>query len=264
MVLGSIGAGHMGGAILRAVLDAKLFPPGSVHISSPVKSELAPFAERGCVTSGSNAETVRASDILLLATRPAQVPEVLSEIAPLTRQKCVLSIAAGVTVRSLKEKLPDDAYVLRVMPNLPLAVGAGVAALATPVGVPEEFVAAAKKIFSCGGIVEMLDEELINASTSLGGSAVAYFFRMASVMVAWAERNGIPSDAALRIVSQTMLGASRMLTESGKTPEELAAGVAVPGGTTEAAFRAFDAAGFDQALVCGLDACRERGFTLSR
>ncbi len=262
--LGAIGAGHMGGAILKAVLDAGLFPPSSVHISSPVPSERELFALMGCQTGPDNAGTVRSSDFILLATRPHQVDGVLREIAPFMSGKCLLSIAAGVTVSSIRALLPDDAYVLRAMPNLPLAYGAGAAVLAKSEGVPERFVSLALAIFECGGIVEVLQEELINASTALGGSAVAYFFRMASVMSGWAEQNKIPADAALRIAAQTMLGASRMLTGSGKAPGVLANSVAVPGGTTEAAFRAFDDAGFDAALRSGLDACRDRGAALSR
>ncbi|MDR1669737.1 MAG: pyrroline-5-carboxylate reductase [Oscillospiraceae bacterium] len=258
--LGSIGAGHMGGAILRAVLDAGLYPPPSVHISSPVPSELEAFAQ--CDTGSDNAAVVNASGLILLATRPQQVPGVLREIAPHMSGKCLLSIAAGVTVSSIRALLPPDAYVLRVMPNLPLAYGAGAAVLAKPEGVPEGFAGQARAIFECGGIVEVLDEDLINASTALGGSAVAYFFRMAAVMRAWGERNGIPADAALNIAAQTMLGASKMLTGSGKTPGALAESVAVPGGTTEAAFRAFDETGFDGALIAGLDACRDRGIAL--
>jgi pyrroline-5-carboxylate reductase len=83
-------------------------------------------------------------------------------------------------------------------------------------------------------------------------------------MAGWAEENGIRQDTALRIAAQTMAGASRMLTEAGKTPEELADGVAVPGGTTEAAFLAFDREGLDEALKAGMDACTNRGMELVR
>ncbi len=261
---GAIGAGHMGGAVLKAVLSAGLFPPSSVHISSPVASELKPFAAMGCHTSPDNAAVVLASDIILLATRPHQVSDVLIEISPHMGGKCLLSIAAGVSVASMKALLPDTACVLRVMPNLPLAYGAGATVMAKPENVPERFVKTARAVFECGGIVEVLEEERMNASTALGGSGVAYFFRIAAVMGDWAEQNDIPADAALRIAAQTMLGASRMLTESGKAPGELASGVAVPGGTTEAAFRAFDEAGLETALRAGMDACMNRGAELNK
>jgi pyrroline-5-carboxylate reductase len=263
MRLGAIGAGHMGGAVLRAVLAAGLFPPERVHISSPVPSELEPFARRGCRTSTDNAETVRNAELVLLAVRPNQVAGAVGEIAGLTEGKCLLSIAAGVTVSSIRKLLPAGAHVIRVMPNLPLTLGAGATVMAKPIDVPERFVEAARAVFARSGIVEELDESLINAATALGGSAVAYFFRVASVMSSWAGENGISYEAALRITAQTMLGASKMLTESGKTPGELADGVAVPGGTTEAAFRAFGEAGFDEALRAGMEGCKNRADALN-
>ncbi|MCL2003368.1 MAG: pyrroline-5-carboxylate reductase [Oscillospiraceae bacterium] len=262
MTIGSIGAGHMGSAILRSVLDSGLYTPDRIHISSPVASELEPFAARGCSTGLDNLRTARNAELIVLAVRPGQAIGVLEEIAPVCEDTCILSICAGVTVGSMKASLPRSASVLRVMPNLPVVCGLGATVMATPEDVPERFVESAKAIFRCGGIVELMDETLINAVTSLGGSAVAYFFRMADVMAGWAKENGIPPDAALRIAAQTMSGAAKMLTGSGKTPDELANGVAVPGGMTEAAFKAFDSAGFDAALKAGMDACRNRGIEL--
>jgi len=265
MRLGLIGAGHMGSAILRAILDAGLVPPETIHISSPVPSELEPFAERGCVTSTSNLDTVRNAKLIVLAVRPDQIKTVLEEIAAETEWKCILSIAAGATVASIKELLPGSVAVLRAMPNLPLAYGSGATVMAIAGSeVPNRFFSMAVNIFKCAGNVVFLKEELINAATALNGSAVAYFFRIASVMAGWAEQNGIHPYEALQILSQTMSGASQMLSDSKKTPEELASGVAVPGGMTEAAFRAFDEVGFDDALRAGMDACRDRGIELVR
>lgn len=263
MRLGSIGAGHMGGAILRAVLDAGLLLPDEVHIASPVSSELEPFAKLGCRTSSSNVETAKNADLILLAVRPGQIKDVLAEIAAHTEWKCVLSIAAGVTVASIKELLPGSVAVVRAMPNLPLSYGTGATVFAIPGSdVPNRFFEMAVNIFKSSGNVVFLKEDLIDTATALGGSGVAYFFRMASVMAEWAEENGVHRYEALQIVTQTMAGAARMLAEAGKTPEELASGVAVPGGTTEAAFKAFDKAGFDQALRAGMDGCRKKAAAL--
>jgi pyrroline-5-carboxylate reductase len=254
----------MGSAVLQAVLDTGLYAPGRIHISSPVSSELAPFAARGCTVGPDNLQTVRNAELIMLAVRPNQVQGVLEEIAPVMEGKCVFSICAGVTVGELKAILPGNAVVLRVMPNLPLSYGLGTTVMAEPEDVPERFVEAVKAIFECGGIIETVDEDLINAATALGGSAVAYFFRMAGVMTDWAAENGISADAALRIAAQAMSGGAKMLTASGRTPGELANGVAVPGGMTEAAFKAFDREGFDRALRAGMDACRIKGIELVR
>jgi pyrroline-5-carboxylate reductase len=262
LILGSIGAGHMGSAILRAVLDSGLYPPEKVHISSPVPSELEPFTARGCPVGTDNLSSAQNAGLIMLAVRPHQALDVLREIAPVCDGKCILSICAGVTVSSIKACLPQSASVIRVMPNLPIVYGCGATVMATPEGVPQRFVEAVKTIFGCGGAVEIVNEDRINAATALGGSAVAYFFRMADVMAGWAEKNGISADAALRIVSQTLSGASKMLDQAGQTPGQLANGVAVPGGMTEAAFKAFDRMGFDEALRAGMDACRKKGIEL--
>jgi pyrroline-5-carboxylate reductase len=260
MKLGSIGAGHMGSAILRAALGSGLYP--EIHISSPVPSELEIFSALGCRVSRCNLDTVRSSELILLAVRPGQAGTVLEEIAPAAEGKCIISICAGITTARIKDYLPSSAYVLRVMPNLPFAYGLGAAVMAESEGVPEKYSDAARTLFECGGIVEILNESLINAATALGGSAVAYFFRMAGVMSDWAAENGIPAPAALGIVAQTMAGASKMLCEPDKSPQVLADSVAVPGGTTEAAFHAFDKTGFDTALRAAMDACRNRGIEL--
>jgi pyrroline-5-carboxylate reductase len=262
MTFGSIGAGHMGSSILRAVLDSGLYIPEMIHISSPVNSELEPFAAAGCVTGTDNLLTAVSSDLIMLAVRPGQVKDVLDEIAPAMDGKCLISIAAGVTVSSIRSSLPSGAHVIRVMPNLPVAYKLGAAVMASPEGVPRRFAEAAEAVFKSGGTVEVMDEDLINAATALGGSAVAYFFRMAEVMSDWALQNGISPEAALRITAQTMRGAAEMLTVSGKRPGELADGVAVPGGMTEAAFRAFDRLGFDEALRAGMEDCKTRGIEL--
>jgi pyrroline-5-carboxylate reductase len=254
----------MGSAVLRSVLKAGLYPPERVHISSPVPSELRPFASEGCVTGHDNLAAVRAADIIILAVRPGQALQVLDEVAGAAAGKCVVSICAGVTVGSMKSRLHADTPAVRMMPGLPLAYGYGATVMASPDNVPERFVTAAKAIFECGGTVEVMDEDLIDAATALGGSAVAYFFRMAGVMTDWAAENGVPPGTALSIVSQTLAGASEMIRKSGQTPAELAKGVAVPGGMTEAAFKAFDRAGFDDALRAGMSACRDKGIELVR
>jgi pyrroline-5-carboxylate reductase len=264
MTFGSIGAGHMGSAILRAVLDAGLYTPDRIHISSPVYLELEPFSAWGCKTGADNFQTVINADLVMLAVRPNLALDILREIAPLMGNKCLLSVCAGVSVASMKAILPENAFVIRAMPNLPLAYGFGATVMAEPEGVPERFVKAVRGIFEHGGIIEVMEEDKINAATALGGSAIAFFLRIAGVMSDWASENGISKDAALHFTAQTMLGTSAMMTRSGKTPKELANGVAVPGGMTEAAFRAFDREGFNEALRAGMDACRDKGIELVR
>lgn len=258
MILGSIGCGHIGSAVLNAVLNCKLFPPEDMWISSPIQSELDPFSVLGCHTLYDNQTIIKNSDLILLMVRPNQLDEVLNEIGLAAAGKVFLSVCAGVTTSKIRESLPNESIVMRAMPNLPISVGAGATALYIPYETPEKTSSIAKEIFSCCGRVVVMDEEQLNAATAVNGSGPGYFFRIASVMESCAYELGIPRDSALELIAQTMIGAGMQILRSGKTPGELASSVAVPGGTTEAAFKAFDEAGLNRAIHEGMLACKRR------
>jgi pyrroline-5-carboxylate reductase len=127
-----------------------------------------------------------------------------------------------------------------------MTIRKGATALALPGDVPAQYVRAARDIFESAGMVELIEEHLMSAATSVNGSGPGYFFRIAAVMAECASEQGMDYGTALRLVAQTMRGAAGMLLDD--DPKVLAGHVAVPGGTTEAAFKAMDRLGFDRAL----------------
>jgi len=272
MRLGVIGAGHIGSAILHAVLDSGLYPPEDIWVCDADPAKLEPFAGNGCHTGSDNREVLRESELIVLAVRPADMPDLLQEIAPVVREAaqpavrrhCLLSVAAGVTIETIRGFLPPGTPVMRAMPNTPITVRRGATAVAIPHDVPAHFARAARDIFDGSGVAELLDETLLAAATGLNGSGPGYFFRIASVMIDCAREQGVPPDAAANLVAETMAGAAEMLKTSRETPRALAQNVAVPGGTTEAAFRVMDRLGFDSTLRAAMLDCAARAEELGR
>ncbi|MGM9537104.1 MAG: pyrroline-5-carboxylate reductase [Candidatus Onthomonas sp.] len=262
-MLGVIGAGSMGSAILQGALDAGVMSPDRVWLANPHSEKMTPFGERGVHTTNSNLEAVRNVDILLFAVKPQILPGVLEEIRPETRGKCVISIAAGVSRPWLEEQLPG-AWVICVMPNTPLMLGCGASAVTERGDVPEALYDFALRLFSATGLVTQLPENRMNEIIPVSGSSPAFFFRMISLMVQAAEKRGIDPDVALKMAAKTMEGSARMLLESGKTAAELERQVCSPGGTTLAGLTAFDELGFDRMIDLSFERCTRRAYELGK
>ena len=262
-MLGVIGAGNMGGAILRGALDAQLVTPDQVWLSNPHLDKLKPFGDRGVHTTASNLDVVNAVDIVLLAVKPQIFPAVLEEIRPVVAKKCVVSIAAGISRSWLETQLPG-AWVVCAMPNTPLMLGCGASAVTERGDVPEDLYRFVLDLFSCAGVAVQLPAEKINEIIPVSGSSPAFFFRMVSRMVQAAQARGIDPETALLLAAKTMEGSARMLLESGKTAAELERQVCSPGGTTLAGLTAFDELGFDQMMETAFERCIRRAYELGK
>lgn len=262
-MLGVIGAGNMGSAILQGALDSGIMSPEQVWIANPHVEKLTPFGDRGVTTTVSNLELAKAVDILLLAVKPQRISEVIEEVRPYTAGKCVVSIAAGISRAWLQAQLPG-AHIICVMPNTPLMLGCGASAMTERGNVPEEVYQCVYEIFTAVGLVKILPADKINEIIPVSGSSPAFFFRMISLMVQAAEKQGIDPDTALAMASKTMEGAALMLQNSGKTAEELEKQVCSPGGTTLAGLTAFDDLGFDRMIDEAFTRCTKRAYELGK
>lgn len=262
-MLGVIGAGSMGSAILQGALDAGVMSPEQVWLANPHPEKMTPFGEKGVRTTTSNLEAVRNVDILLLAVKPQVLPGVLEEIRPETAGKCVISIAAGISRPWLEQQLPE-AWVICVMPNTPLMLGCGASAVTERGNVPEDYYDFALRLFSAAGLVTQLPADRMNEIIPVSGSSPAFFFRMVSLMVQAAEKRGIDPETALQMAAKTMEGSARMLLESGRTAAELERQVCSPGGTTLAGLTAFDELGFDRMIDLAFDRCVRRAYELGK
>lgn len=262
-MLGVIGAGNMGGAILWGALAANVMSPDRVWMANPHLNKLAPFGDTGVHTTTDNVEVAQKVDVLLLAVKPQVLPGVLEELRPYTAGKCVVSIAAGISRAWLREQLPG-AYVICVMPNTPLMLGCGASAMTERDDVPEAEYRFVYQMFAAAGVVSILPAERLNDIIPVSGSSPAFFFRMARLMTEAAQRRGVDGETALLLAAKTMEGAALMLQKSGKTAAELERQVCSPGGTTLAALTAFDELGFDRIIDEAFERCIRRAEELGK
>uniref|UniRef100_G1NK46 Pyrroline-5-carboxylate reductase n=1 Tax=Meleagris gallopavo TaxID=9103 RepID=G1NK46_MELGA len=208
-------------------------PASNIVVSAPSDRNLAEWREWGCRTTHCNLEVLQESTVVFLATKPHVLPTVLQELRPaVTSQHLLISLAAGVSLQKLQRLLPTGTKVLRLMPNLPCVLQVGAAVFSRGSGVGDGDAALLQSLLSPCGLCEEVPESYINIHTGLSGSGVAYVYLFAEAMAEGAVKMGMPGALASRIAAQTLLGAAKMLLETGEHPAKLRGDVCTPGGTT--------------------------------
>jgi pyrroline-5-carboxylate reductase len=263
MNCGFIGAGNMATAIIGGILKANVFPAASITVSNRSSEKLDPLKALGIHVTTNNAEVVHQSDFIILAVKPQMLEEVISPLADQFAGKCVVSIAAGISVAWLKERL-KGAYIVRVMPNTPLQLGLGATAVAAAPEVPVDYFQRVLTVFQSAGETAVIDEAFMDDVIPVNGSSPAFFFRFADAMTRWAEEQGMDGELALKLAATTMKGSAQMLLDSGKTAGELTRQVCSPGGTTLAALTAFDDMDFDKLVFEAMTRCANRSRELGK
>ena len=240
MKLQIIGGGKMGEALLGGVLESNWAAPGEITVVEPNderREELA-VAYPGLVLDASVVADVDA----LIAVKPQHVVDVVESLAEAGVER-VLCVAAGITIAAMEAAGPEM-RVIRGMPNTPALVGAGASAIAAGSTARPEDLAWAESILQEVGIVVEVSEADIDAVTGLSGSGPAYVFHLGEALIAAATAQGLAPDVADRLARQTLLGAARLLSESGEDPAVLRENVTSPGGTTAAGLAVFGEADF--------------------
>jgi pyrroline-5-carboxylate reductase len=260
-----IGVGQMGGALVRGIVRAGALAPAQIVICDADSARAAALAgEVGVTSAASNVEVARQSEYVLLAVKPGLVAGVVKEIAgELDVHKTLVSLAAGLPISRLKGFLgPAATPVIRVMPNTPALVGAGAFAVSAP-GVPEERVDTLVRLLGALGLVVIVGEELMDAVTGLSGSGPAFVFVMIEAMADAGVAAGLPRATAQLLAAQTVMGAARMVLETGQHPAALKDAVASPSGTTIAGLAELEKGGFRAAMVAAIRAAAARSKQLS-
>ena len=234
LTIGFLGAGKMATALAKGFIRAGLVTAKKVIASDPSQAACAAFTkETGANTIASNQDLIELSQVLILAVKPQQVDEVLTETAQtLTEKHLLISIAAGITLAKLEAGLPPGARVVRVMPNTPALIGASASAFALGKGASAQDANLTHKLLSAVGIAIQLKESLLDAVTGLSGSGPAYVYLAIEALSDGGVAAGLPRDIATRLAAQTVLGGARMVLETGLHPGALKDMVASPGGTT--------------------------------
>jgi len=232
--IGLLGAGKMGAALARGFIHAQLVGPKDILAGEPHESARKKFAEEvGAAVTKSNVDVARRALVLILAVKPDQVTEVLAELhGTFTAEHLLISIAAGVTLAKLEGGLPPGARVIRVMPNTPALVGAGASAFALGKSATAADSELAKKLLSAVGVALQVKESLLDAVTGLSGSGPAYVYQFIEALSDGGVAAGLPRDVATKLAAQTVLGAAKMVLETGQHPGALKDQVTSPAGTT--------------------------------
>jgi pyrroline-5-carboxylate reductase len=224
----------MATALAKGFVHAGLVQARQVMASDPSREARDAFAAAvGAKTTDSNREVVKFARVLILAVKPDQVNAVLSDIrAQFTQEHLLLSIAAGVPLARLEAGLGAGARLVRVMPNTPALVGTSATAFTPAKSATPEDAALAQKLFSAVGLAFPVKEALLDAVTGLSGSGPAYVYLFIEGLSDGGVAAGLPRDIATRLAAQTVLGAAKMVLETGQHPGALKDMVTSPGGTT--------------------------------
>lgn len=256
----------MASALAKGFIQAGLTVPGSMIASDPYEAARTAISkECGIKATGSNSEVVQSAQIVLLAVKPDQVNDVLTEIRPHFSDKHLLvSIAAGVPLARLEAALPAGARVVRVMPNTPALVGASASAYAPGKAATQDDALLAQKLFSSVGVAYAVKEPLLDAVTGLSGSGPAYAFLIIEGLSDGGVAAGLPRDIATKLAAQTLLGSAQLLLQTGQHPGALKDMVTSPGGTTIEGLHELEKAGVRGALINAVRAATEKSRRLGQ
>jgi len=258
-----IGAGNMGEALIAGLI-AYGETPTNIAVCEKRTERAVELTSRYGISITEIADSVRAADAVLLVVKPQDMALVLAEVgAAINPAAVVVSFAAGKKIDFIRSNLGKPNSVIRVMPNTATLVGAGMAAISLGADVTaaqREFVAGF--LAKSGQVVEVA-EELQDAVTATSGSGPAYFFAFVEAMVAGGKELGLSSEVATQLTVQTLVGAAKLLAESGKTATQLRENVTSPNGTTAAALNAFTNGDLTELVAKSMKAARDRSIELA-
>jgi pyrroline-5-carboxylate reductase len=255
--LGIIGGGVMAEAILSRLLAQKIYQAQDVVVSDPQAERRDFLAHAYQVNVCSDNRLVAETEVLLLAIKPQVLRMVSQDLGNLTTTPLVLSILAGTPLKSLQAGFPHSP-IIRVMPNTPATVGAGITAIAPAPQVTPEQLAVARRIFTAVGQVVEVSESLMDAVTGLSGSGPAFVAIVVEALADGGVAAGLSRPIAYQLALQTVLGTAQLLQESGIHPAQLKDRVTSPGGTTIAGVAALEQGGVRAAFIAAVLAAYRR------
>ena len=276
--IGFIGAGNMGEALVGALIKSNITEPKCIYASDASEKKLKNMSkEYGIHIRNDNFKLFLECDIIILAVKPQQMSQVLSEISgnvddKLSHKKLIISIAAGVSIRRLEnllykqlnEKNQKKLPIVRVMPNTPALVLAGISGMSANKFTSRNDIKVSKAILESAGEVIEFDEKDLDAVTAVSGSGPAYVFYFIESMIAGGTKAGLSLKNSEKLTLETVKGAVKLLEESNDSAETLRKKVASPGGTTEAALRVMEKTSVKASIVKAIAAAKKRSKELRK
>jgi pyrroline-5-carboxylate reductase len=260
IAVGFIGGGNMGEALIQGLLQGKTLAAAQCRVYDVLPDRLAYLKKTyGVQTAATPDAAVGPSGVVLLAVKPQQVPKALTALLPSwSPEKLLISIAAGVTLEQLAAPFPFPPRLVRVMPNTPALVKAGISALCKNEAAREEDFHLAESLFRAVGETVRLEESLFDAVTGLSGSGPAYVFVILEALSDAGVKVGLPRPMASKLALETVYGASRLARETDRTFGQLKEMVTSPGGTTIAGLYQMEKGGLRGILMDTVEAATRR------
>lgn len=258
--LGFIGTGNMGASLVKGIIKAGIVPAERIFAfdADPVKVT-GLQEETGINILNSNELVVEKSDVIILAVKPNGIKPVLEQCKDkFAGSKLLVSIAVGIPIKVYKDILGEDMKIVRTMPNTPALVGEGMTLISYDKNISESEIDIVRKLLESVGLVETLDEKLMNEVTALTGSSPAYVYMFIEAMADAAVLSGLPRALSYKLAAQAVLGSAKMVLEAGKHPGELKDQVCSPAGTTIEAVAALEKNGFRYAIMEAMNECTRR------
>ncbi|ASA22873.1 pyrroline-5-carboxylate reductase [Paenibacillus donghaensis] len=258
------GAGSMAEAIVRGMINRNVVASGKIVMLNRSSSErLAELRSRyGIVGTNDPAhktEHLRTSPVIVLAMKPKDAAEALRELGQLlSPDQLVISVIAGLNIRTIQGLLGTKQPVVRTMPNTSSSIGLGATGLAFSKEVEEQSRRLALNIFEAVGTTTVIDEERMETLTGISGSGPAYIYYMMEAMIAAGIRGGLPLEQSTELTVQTVLGAARMVQQTGEEPAALRKKVTSPNGSTQAALEVLERGDFFETVIAAVNRCAER------
>jgi pyrroline-5-carboxylate reductase len=264
--VGFIGCGKMAQAMIAGMLQANLLQSNQIIASARTSDTLHKVEKKFQIkTATSNQEVASFSDFLFLAVKPNLYKSIIDEVKDYIREDViVITIAAGIDLALMEREFGKRVKVVRTMPNTPSLVGEGMSAICANnlVTVPE--LGEVTELFNSFGKCEYVEESLMNAIPAISGSSPAYVYMFIEALADGGVRQGLPRDQAYRLAAQAVMGAAKMVLESGKHPGELKDQVCTPGGTTIEAISTLEQSGFRGAILSAMTECTDKANKLSK
>ncbi len=262
--IGFIGAGQMATALAQGWIRKGLVSPENVLASDPLPEARTRFEQATAArTADKNQEVATASGVLVLAVKPQHMAPVLKQLPQfIAAETLVVSIAAGIRIATMSEKLGASVRLIRVMPNTPCLLGQGAFGYCANEAAGEEDIRLVEQLLGAVGIAHRVEEKLMDAVTGLSGSGPAFVYVLIESMADAGVKMGLPRLVALSLAAQTVRGAAEMVLSSGEHPAVLKDRVASPGGTTITGLAALEAGGLRAAMIAAVETATHRSAEL--
>jgi pyrroline-5-carboxylate reductase len=257
MKIAIIGTGNLGMSMALGWEGSGLVAAQDIMCSRRQVASLAELAQKGIQTTSENLAAANWADILIVAVKPYKAEEVLSEIAPATAGKTVVSVMTGIELATMRKILHAEARIFRAMPNTATGIAQSITCISHPKR-QTEGLELVQQLFEALGRTVVIEEGLMEAATVLGACGIAYVMRFIRAMVQGGIQIGFDSETASLIATQTVKGAAELLLQGGRHPEEEIDKVTTPKGCTIVGLNEMEHRGFSSALIRGINASFEK------